>query len=134
MLEIGTAFGNTAFHVAEVTGDSGKVVGIDIGKVCIQRARKEADKKASTNPVQFEIADAWDTCKLLELDPAFDVIFIDVGGLSGADGIHEALALCRMLSCTYKRSLRNIVIKSRCLHDHATIFTHAADVLDQEKK
>ena len=48
----------------------------------------------------------------------------------GADGEFEALALIRMLCCTFKASLRYIVIKSKCMLHHASVFTPAGDLLD----
>ena len=46
----------------------------------------------------------------------------------GADGEFEALALIRMLCCTFKASLRYIVIKSKCMLHHASVFTPAGDL------
>jgi len=130
VLEIGTAVGTTAFLMAEAAGEAGRVVGIDIGKLCIKRAQAAQRKRGGLSArIHFEVADAWDMAALLRLDAAFDAIYIDVGGLSGADGEFEALALVRMLCCTFAKSLRFVVIKSRCLRHHASEFTHAAAVL-----
>ena len=52
----------------------------------------------------------------------------------GADGEFEALALIRMLCCTFKSSLRYIVIKSKCLLHHASVCTHAGDFLQTESR
>ena len=133
VLEIGTAVGTTAFLLADAVGEAGKVVGIDIGKLCIKRARQQQRKLGGLSArVQFEVADAWDMSALLQLDATFDAIYIDIGGLSGADGEFEALALVRMLSCTFRKSLRFIVIKSRCLRHHAAEFTHADGALPDD--
>lgn len=112
------------------------VVGIDVGKACIDRARQ----LHGATDCRFEIGDAWDTAALVKLDPEFNVIFVDVGGISGADGEFEALSLVRQLICAFGfgsghsqrksgQALRAVVVKSRCLRDHAAVWHHAADFL-----
>jgi|AntAceMinimDraft_5_1070358.scaffolds.fasta_scaffold319935_1 hypothetical protein len=49
---------------------------------------------------------------------AFTVCFVDIGGLSGPDGLLEALALLRQLSSAMP-TLRVAVIKSTCVQRHA---------------
>jgi hypothetical protein len=44
------------------------------------------------------VADAWDVAGLLKLAGGFDVIYIDVGGISGTEGVLEGLALVRLLA------------------------------------
>ena len=73
--------------------------------------------------------DAWDTGSLLRECPELNVIFVDVGGISGYDGEFEALTLVKQLVCVFGKRLRHIVIKSRCLRDHSSLFTHSDDVL-----
>jgi len=63
------------------------------------------------------VADAWSASQLLALDVAFDVIFLDIGGISSFDGTLESLALVRQLQAIFKPSLRVIVCKSKCLQD-----------------
>ena len=46
---------------------------------------------------------------------SFDVILIDVGGLSSDSGLMEALSLIRQLSHAFRPRLRAIVIKSACV-------------------
>ena len=54
--------------------------------------------RARSDPrIHYAVASAWDALALLELDPCVDVLFLDVGGISSADGLHEALTLCRLL-------------------------------------
>lgn len=43
------------------------------------------------------MADAWDVAELLRIAGGFDVIYIDVGGISGTEGVLEGLALVRLL-------------------------------------
>eukprot|EP01043_Picozoa_sp_COSAG02_P029373 COSAG02_NODE_1826_length_10754_cov_4.509714_10_plen_449_part_00 len=191
VLEIGCCVGTTTFLLAEAAGNEGSVVGIDCGKLCIQRARRQQERRQQHGRVRFEVADGWDMSTLIQLASSmhapFDAIYIDVGGLSvryptkphnqstalmrtllrvqhhvntdyidrcqlvtmhyflsslacyvdvgcgigqGADGEFEALALIRMLCCTFKSSLRYIVIKSKCLLHHASVFTHAGGLIN----
>ena len=71
--------------LAAAAGQDGHVVGIDIGKVCIARAKRAGEKffsesqtvgKESLPAVHFAVADAWDIPALLLLAPARDVIFV----------------------------------------------------------
>jgi hypothetical protein len=96
----------------------GSVVGVDVSKVCVEEARRR-----SPAAVRFEVADAWDVVGLLSIEPAADVVFVDVGGISSADGAFEGLALVRQLCNVYARTLRYVVVKSRCLLDHANRWT-----------
>ena len=114
-IEIGCADGPTCRLLAAAV-PNGKVLGVDVGKECITNARKILPVPPN---LAYAVADAWDTSRLLQLEPDADVIFLDMGGLSSVDGIGEALAMCRMLQHTYIRTLRYIVVKSRCLRDHS---------------
>merc|ERR1711957_67290 len=101
VLEIGCHFGKTTDLLAKQTAnadgdeyvDSSSVLGIDIGKKCIERARKlythniNCDRNKN---LRFDVMDAWDTGSLLRECPQLNVIFVDVGGISGYDGIFEA--------------------------------------------
>ena len=44
-----------------------------------------------------------------------ELVLLDVGGLSGASGFLDALALLRQLSVTLAPTLKAIVIKSTCV-------------------
>ena len=132
VLEIGCHFGKTTDLLAKAAhcggdDDSSSVMGIDIGKKCIDRARKLYSQK-NTN-LRFDVMDAWDTGSLLRECPELNVIFVDVGGISGYDGEFEALTLVKQLVCVYGKKLRHIVIKSRCLRDQSSLFTHSDNVL-----
>lgn len=132
VLEIGCHFGTTTSLIAKATQTPNTVVGIDIGKVCIDRANKKYNQDG--NGIPFFVVDAWDTASILKLHPSsssFDAIYVDVGGISGADGIFEALGLVRQLICAYKSSgkLQCIVVKSRCLRDHSVVYKNSDDYL-----
>jgi len=136
VLEIGCHFGKTTDLLAKAAfgggngdgnDDSSSVLGIDIGKKCIDRARKLYSSK-NTN-LRFDVMDAWDTGSILRECGELNVIFVDVGGISGYDGEFEALTLVKQLVCACGKSLGHVVIKSRCLRDHSSLFTHSDDVL-----
>ena len=105
-------------------GPGSVVVGVDTGKLCIKRS-----KAHGPDGIVYAVADGWDLPTLMKLEPDFDAIYVDVGGLSGADGLAEALALLRQLECAFRPTLRFLVIKSRCVRDHAQAFTHADPIL-----
>lgn len=96
VLEIGCCVGTTTFLLADAAGKEGSAIGIDCGKRCIQRARSQQERQqrqleetgghSDSAPVRFEVVDGWDMSALLGLASSarapFDVIYIDVGGLS----------------------------------------------------
>ena len=119
-LEIGAHVGETTalIHRAlEERGAGGRCVGIDVSGAIVDRA------KARHPSVPFEVADAWDPLSLLRslersgcgvgAKPA--LLLIDVGGLSGASGTLDALALLRVLLSVFAPELRAVVIKSSCM-------------------
>lgn len=106
VLELGCHLGTTTdilYKAASYT------VGVDIGPKIIASARKRFPD------VPFVVGDAWKTGQLLQLNPpsGFDVIYVDVGGLSGADGLLEALFLLSALLNAMEP--RCIVVKSLCM-------------------
>jgi SAM-dependent methyltransferase len=116
VLEVGCHFGTTT----TLLQDHGQYcIGVDVGSKII----KEADKRHSG--VCFRVGDAWKTAALLRLQQeyyqesqtsgriGFDVVYIDVGGLSGSDGLLEAIHL--ISSIRYALEPRCIVIKSLCM-------------------
>ena len=124
VLEIGCHCGRTTELVAHEMG--GLALGVDIGPKVVREAEKWHPD------VAFRVADAWDTRRLLELAREFgtgaggaegtsswDVILVDVGGLSGDNGLLEALALVRQLAAVFRPTLKAIVIKSACVRTFA---------------
>ena len=45
----------------------------------------------------------------------YDVICVDVGGLSGDNGLYESLSLLRELTHMFRPRLKAIIIKSACV-------------------
>ena len=126
VLEVGCHFGTStvllhekAMHTEAEGG--GYCIGIDVGTSIIEGAKKRHPN------VYFQVGDAWKTAELLRIQQAylelypestsrrrgFDVVYVDVGGLSGGDGILEALILLSSLEQALEP--RCLVIKSQCM-------------------
>jgi hypothetical protein len=115
VLEIGCHSGATTrlVHAAlRQMGGAGEVVGVDIGKSIIELARRHGPSE-----IRYEVVDAWDTPALLALSQRFNVILVDVGGISSHHGLIEALSLFRQLRCAYAPHCRLLVAKSKCIRD-----------------
>ena len=98
-------------------------MGVDISASIIERARSEHPEAT------FDVCDAWDLAGLqasarahLARDGDLDgdlagpeMVMVDVGGLSGAHGELDALALVRALAASFGPNLKAMVIKSHCL-------------------
>lgn len=125
VLEVGCHFGTSTVLLNDVFGN---VMGVDVGGKII----KEAQKKYPD--VFFRTGDAWKTAGLLRLQQeyyqergiangkiGFDAVYVDVGGLSGADGLLDTIALVK--SIQYALEPQCIVVKSLCLQRLASRFT-----------
>ncbi len=128
VIEVGCHFGRTTTLLNDaVNANSAKgfCVGVDIGPKIVATARKEHPS------IPFEVVDAWKTLELLKIkvkheyehehehDAAsknlgYDVVYADIGGLSGANGLLESLALLDALGNALQPSC--IVIKSLCMN------------------
>ena len=126
VLEIGCHLGTSTALIHEtVKTEKGYCMGVDIGSKIIKGAQKRYPE------LFFQIGDAWRTAALLriqqeflqrkktvigvqqEQQTGFEVLYVDVGGLSGQDGVLEALSLISALSNALEP--RAIVIKSQCM-------------------
>jgi hypothetical protein len=121
VLEVGCHLGTTTVLLHEQASSSagGYALGVDVGAKIIQGAQ------ARHPHVPFAVGDAWKTAELLRLQVqhsgqtspgrriGFGVCYVDVGGLSGSDGLLEALSLLSALSNGLEP--RCIVIKSLCV-------------------
>lgn len=122
ILEVGCHMGTSTSLLSEraEVSTEGSFIGIDIESSIIQEATKRyAD-------LFFEVGDAWDASNLLRIQKGytkshydknsrcgFDVVYIDLGGLSGKDGI---LGLHMLLSSLeHALEPRCLVIKSKCM-------------------
>jgi hypothetical protein len=116
VLEVGCHFGTTT----AILHDSAKnCIGIDVGSKIIGQAQERHPG------IFFSVGDAWKTAALLRIQQdfyglsgtkgriGFDVVYVDVGGLSGIDGLLEAISL--VSSIRHSLEPRCIVIKSLCM-------------------
>ena len=122
VLEVGCHLGTSTVDLDSAAFDErnkcGGCVGVDIGSRIIEGAKQRHPQ------VAFEVADAWQTgrlallrrllpCSDTENFLGYDAIYVDVGGLSGSDGLLDSLALLNALG--YALGPRVIVIKSQCV-------------------
>ena len=110
ILELGCHFGTTTAILAEAVGPGGYAMGVDVGTSIIASAKEQHPT------IDFMVGDAWGVGGLARLGP-WDAVFVDVGGLSGADGTLDALALARSLGAALEP--RAVVLKSKCLRQLA---------------
>ena len=142
VLEIGCHFGTSTILLHEAalslganndsatlpTKSDGYCIGVDVGSKIIQEAVNRYPN------VHFRTGDAWKTAGILRIqrdylssskdrdsitdisqrrEIGFDVVYIDVGGLSGSDGLLEAISL--ISSIRFALEPRCMVIKSLCM-------------------
>lgn len=132
VLEVGCHFGTSTIvlNEAAVKGDdddntNGYCIGVDVGPKIIKGAKRRYPD------VFFAVGDAWRTASLLRIQQecnmlqgrestrlGFDVIYVDVGGLSGTDGLLEAISLISSLMNALEPQC--IVIKSKCMRKLAS--------------
>ena len=121
VLEVGCHFGRTTsiLHNAASVSGRGFCIGVDIGPKIIENARTQ------NSHITFEVCDAWKALELIKIKQrlcptgqdsslGYDVVYADIGGLSGANGLLESLALLELLSKSLEP--RTIVIKSLCMN------------------
>lgn len=138
-LEVGCFSGTTTQLVDDA---SSYCIGVDIGPKIIKRAKKEHPD------IYFAVGDAWRLLDMLRIkrdaaasrDSAtpistesilrgFDVIYADIGGLSGPDGTLESLSLIDGLS--YALEPRCVVIKSLCMRRLASSLRAYSDIWEK---
>lgn len=124
VLEVGCHLGTSTvlLHDAAAIADTttGCALGVDVGPKIVAGAKERHPQ------VRFAVGDAWKTASLLRIQAehsqhdrdqhrriGFDVVYVDVGGLSGSDGLLEALSLLSALMNALEP--RTIVIKSLCV-------------------
>ena len=118
VLEVGCHYGTTTelLHDAAVIKNKGFCAGVDVGIKIIHNAKSRYPN------MTFEVVDAWNTLDLLKLKMnnsatdsslGYDVVYADIGGLSGSSGLLESLALLDSLGNALQP--RVIVIKSLCM-------------------
>ncbi len=121
VLEVGCHCGTTT---ALLHKHAAHCMGVDVGNKIIAQAQQRYPY------IDFRVGNAWKTGQLLRFlqdykattknktIQGFDVIYVDVGGLSGSDGLLEAIQLVSSLG--YALEPRCIVIKSLCMQRLST--------------
>lgn len=74
VLDLGCGFGDTTQRLAQLVGEEGSALGVDVSEPFIEAARKEAEGSGTAN-VEFAVADA----QTLELPREFDYAFSRMG-------------------------------------------------------
>jgi trans-aconitate methyltransferase len=108
VLEIGCEWGTTTALLAPHCRE---VIGADISPQCIARARRYHPD------LTFAVLDAFDVRATLALDRPFDLIYIDLSGLSGYRALLDVIALLTMYATVFRP--RAIVVKSGALKHFA---------------
>ena len=134
VLEVGCHTGTSTALFAEAAAPSGggRVVGVDVSASIVKRA----EKLHTHSNLNFEVGDAWSVLGLQKAcremrasdgDAAGpQLLCVDVGGLSGAHGELDLLALLQQLASSFGDSLEAIVVKSHCLRSTAMQLRSAA--------
>lgn len=142
IIEVGCHFGQTTtlLHEAATGGKSdanGFCIGVDIGPKIIKHAKKRYPN------VPFYVGNAWNLLQLLKFrynedvpniingpmtsaQLGYDLVYADIGGLSGADGLMESLSLLEAIG--HGIEPRGIVIKSLCMNRLASQLRAFSDV------
>ena len=114
---------------------TGGCVGVDIGSSIIRSAQEKYPQ------VSFEVGNGFKTGEIARLtskhlsregrSSVLDVVYVDVGGLSGSEGLLESVAL--LSSITNALEPRYIVIKSLCVRRLASSLIPFSDVWREMK-
>ena len=136
VIEVGCHFGTSTVELHKAASGKSSIggcIGVDIGPKIVNGARKRYPN------VPFEVANAWHTSDLLRLQEmhlpspsGYDVVYVDVGGLSGTDGLLEAISLVKALE--YSLEPRCIVIKSLCVRRLASCLVPFSEVWQNDAK
>lgn len=109
VLELGCEWGSTT---ALLAGRAGLVIGSDVSREVVKLARVKHPG------IRFEVLDAFDVHRLLQLEIPFTKIYLDLSGISGYRSLLDLIALLN----TYSSVLRpdTIVVKSGALKNFAS--------------
>jgi co-chaperonin GroES (HSP10) len=143
VIEVGSHFGTstTLLHNAargqqDCDSSIGGCIGVDVGAHIIKSAKKKFPN------VPFEVGDAWKMAELARMKSkyfsdhpshrVYDAVYVDVGGLSGSEGLLEAISL--LSSITNSLEPRCIVIKSLCMRRLASSLVPFSEVRKMERE
>ena len=110
--------------------DNRGCLGVDVGSSIIKSARKKYPQ------LSFEVGDGFKTGSLARMkekhfgnnteNTNYDVVYVDIGGLSGSEGLLEAVSLLSSISNSLEP--RCIVIKSLCIRRLASCLVPFSEV------
>jgi hypothetical protein len=113
----------------------GRCQGVDVGPNIIKSAKEKFPH------VSFEVGDGFKTGQLVRLkqkhfknqssSSIYDVMYVDIGGLSGSEGLLEVIAL--LSSIVNSLEPRCIVIKSLCVRRLASSLVPFSEVWMKER-
>jgi SAM-dependent methyltransferase len=108
-LDIGCGFGDTTRRIAEIVGESGSVLGVDVAPRFIEAARAEAQEAALSN-ADFAVSDV----QVTEFDDRFDYAFARFGTMFFANPVAAMRNVCsgmapggRLCIVVWRRKLDN---------------------------
>ena len=117
VLEIGCQMGKSTKLIKQAN-KSGRVVGSDVAASSID----QAIRLGQGFNVEWVVLDGWDLHGIKTLG-AWDVIYVDISGISGINSVQDAVALIT----SYFRllpQLRTVVVKSKPLRDLSVRFVN----------
>lgn len=139
-VELGCHFGTSTTLLDEAAkgedpNSLGGCLGVDVGPNIIKSAKEKFPY------VSFEVGDGFKTGKLVRLkqkhfknqssNTIYDVVYVDIGGLSGSEGLLEAISL--LSSIVNSLEPRCIVIKSLCVRRLASNLVPFSEVWMKER-
>lgn len=83
--------------------------------------------------LEFHLASAWDSQRLLELSQRVNVAAIDTSIILGQDMVSDGIALIKHLENLYEGSLHTVVVKSKALTQHAKQYVNPQAEIDRLK-
>jgi hypothetical protein len=142
VIEVGSHFGtSTALLHDAARGQDGSstiggCIGVDVGPHIIESAKKKFPI------VPFEVGDAWKMADLVRMKSKYfndhpsqriyDAVYVDIGGLSGSEGLLEAISLLSSITNTLEP--RCIVIKSLCMRRLASSLVPFSEIWKKERQ
>jgi ubiquinone/menaquinone biosynthesis C-methylase UbiE len=109
VLDLGCGFGDTTLRLAELVGEDGSALGVDVSEPFIEEARKDAGEVGAEN-VSFAVGDV----QITEFEQSFDYAFSRMGIMFFANpvqalrNVREALRPGgRLVAAVWRRKLDN---------------------------
>ncbi|MFO0762850.1 MAG: class I SAM-dependent methyltransferase [Byssovorax sp.] len=95
VLEIGTFTGFSALCMAEALPDDGELITCDIDPEAAKMAQAFFDRSRHGKKIHLRLGDALETVRVLDIDPPFDLVFLDADKERYVDYYEATLPLLR---------------------------------------